>query len=122
MCVFFLLGIEASFTGNLRLVGKQRDEGRVEAFRNGVWGTVCDTFHGENLPNAVCLYMGYSSGTIWTLQEYGLLALPAVVPISYHQRECFEGESFFQCGREPNRSDCDHKSDIVVGCTGSDYV
>ena len=116
--IFFTynLTIESYFTDDIRLVGKHRDEGRVEVFRNGVWGTVCDTSYGENLPNAVCLYMGYSSGTIWTIQEYGLLALPPVIPISYHQRQCFTGDTLFQCRRDRNRSDCDHKSDIVVGC------
>jgi deleted-in-malignant-brain-tumors protein 1 len=57
----------ASSNGDLRLVGGSKsNEGRVEIFVNGSWGTICDDNWSTNSNNAavVCQQLGFNnSGT-----------------------------------------------------------
>lgn len=104
--------------GSLRLVGgRHPNEGRVEVFYNGEWGTVCDDLWDENEAAVVCrqlglgdaveslteAFYGEGSGRIWmdnVLCEGSEAALS----------DCtFNGWGIQNCG---------HMEDAGVRCTG----
>ncbi|PIK43387.1 putative deleted in malignant brain tumors 1 protein [Apostichopus japonicus] len=51
----------------IRLVGGTTDdEGRIEIFLNGAWGTICDDSWGMDDANVACRQLGYSAAEVAT--------------------------------------------------------
>lgn len=65
LVIWCLLLITVQSDEEFRLVGGPcPNEGRVERFYEGEWGTVCDTGFGGNEAKVACRYFGYSNGTL----------------------------------------------------------
>ena len=50
------------FPGMIRLLGgRYSNEGRVEVYCNGQWGTICDDGFNETDARTICKQLGYNS-------------------------------------------------------------
>uniref|UniRef100_A0A8C4Q6Q1 Serine protease 12 n=1 Tax=Eptatretus burgeri TaxID=7764 RepID=A0A8C4Q6Q1_EPTBU len=107
--------------GSLRLVGgTENDNGRLEVYHAGVWGTVCDDQWTEHNSVVACRQLGFRSGGTVALQGLfgegtGLILLDDVV--------CSGWESgLLTCAHsEWGRHDCSHHEDVSVACYGREH-
>ncbi|KAL8173917.1 UNVERIFIED_CONTAM: Lysyl oxidase 2 [Gekko kuhli] len=102
----------------LRLAGNKRkhNEGRIEVFYNGEWGTVCDDDFSIHSANVVCRQLGYVEAVSW-------------IPSSKYGKG--EGriwlDNVYCTGKETSLamctsngwgvSDCKHTEDVSVVCS-----
>ena len=96
----------APMEGDVRLVGGAVDnEGRVEVYHNGEWGTVCDDSWGIFDANVVCNQLGYNGAT----SAPGFAAFgQGTGPIHYDNVAC--------TGSETRLADCSHNGVGIHNC------
>ncbi|XP_064597988.1 LOW QUALITY PROTEIN: scavenger receptor cysteine-rich type 1 protein M160-like [Liolophura sinensis] len=103
----------------VRLVnGASDNEGRVEVFRNGVWGTVCDDDFNQNAAMVVCSMLGFPrSGAIAKPQAYFGQASKNT-PILLDDVVCHGNEDDLgSCRHRPwGSNNCNHSEDVGVTC------
>ena len=104
--------------GDIRLVGGSTDrEGRVEIYRNGEWGTVCENNWSNYEARVVCRKLGFPSDDAEALStaHFG----QGSGPIHLHHIYCYGGESNLEScttyeWNYPNN--CGHSEDVGVRC------
>ncbi|OCT70142.1 hypothetical protein XELAEV_18037063mg [Xenopus laevis] len=104
----------------LRLVGSSRvpNEGRLEVFYNGIWGTVCDDDFNIEVAHVVCKQLGFEIAMNWAHSaKYG----QGKGTIWLDNVRCSGTESSIaEC--ESNGwgiSDCKHSEDVGILCSAS---
>nr|XP_023996221.1 lysyl oxidase homolog 3B-like [Salvelinus alpinus] len=100
-----------------RLVGypRKHNEGRIEVFYKGEWGTICDDDFSLSNANVLCRQLGFVSATGWTHSaKYG----KGLGKIWLDNVQCNGGEkSIDLCkSRGWGNSDCTHDEDAGVVC------
>ena len=96
--------------GAVRLVGGSTDnEGRVEVYHNGEWGTVCDDLWDITDANVVCRQLNYSGATSAPGQAFFGAGSG---PIHYDNVAC--------TGSEARLADCSHPGIGVENCAHSE--
>ncbi|XP_065434801.1 deleted in malignant brain tumors 1 protein-like [Chrysemys picta bellii] len=102
----------------LRIVGEEdRCSGRVEVWYRGSWGTVCDDSWDMVDANVVCKQLGCG----FAVSAPGEAAFgEGTGPIWVETLNCRGTESsLWDCPAKPwGESNCDHKEDAAVNCSG----
>ena len=106
----------STFFTTVRLVdGSSYNEGRVEVYYSGRWGTVCDNKWDDNKTKLVCMQLGL--GSLGVPAHFG----PGTGNVLLDNVICSENATFLaDCGHygigiTPN---CDHSKDVGVKCFG----
>ncbi|XP_066269247.1 deleted in malignant brain tumors 1 protein-like [Branchiostoma lanceolatum] len=99
----------------IRLVsGSTGYEGRVEVFRNGEWGTVCDDRFELNDANVACRQLGFSGATaVKAGAAYG----QGSGKIWLDEVACGGSETTLDACSHITTHDCAHTEDVGVVCT-----
>ena len=111
----------------LRLMGSAADnEGRVEVFHAGAWGTVCDDYWTKVEADVACRIAGYSEGSVDDAGRFlGAYFGEGSGPIWLDNLQCRGDEtSLFDCPRADSRAgapavgehNCRHSEDVGVRC------
>ena len=100
----------AESEGDVRLVGgSTANQGRVEVYHNGEWGTVCDDGWDITDANVVCRQLNYSGATSAPGQAFFGAGSG---PIHYDNVAC--------TGSEARLADCSHPGIGVHNCGHSE--
>ncbi|XP_022082424.1 putative DMBT1-like protein isoform X2 [Acanthaster planci] len=96
-------------SGTLRLVGDVNNEGRVEVYHNGAWGTICDDDWDIDDANVVCNQLGFNGASS---AESNARFGNGSGPILLDNVDC--------AGDESRLVDCGHNGWLVHNCTHQD--
>jgi len=98
----------------VRLVGgSSYNEGRVEAYYNGEWGTICDSKWNNNKATMVCMQLGL--GSLGIPSKFG----PGTGKIFLNNILCSKNNTVIaNCGHYGVgiTLNCDHSKDVGVKC------
>ncbi|PIK49864.1 putative scavenger receptor cysteine-rich protein type 12 isoform X1 [Apostichopus japonicus] len=109
-------GVVCQLDNAVRIVGGKADnEGRVEGFHDGQWGTICDDQWDLNDANVVCRQLGYSAAR--SANTAGV-SNPGTGPIHLDDLECTGEETdIFECSHPGIAvTNCNHEEDAGVVC------
>ena len=102
----------------LRLVGGSYNEGRVEFYYKGVWGTICSVFWAINDARVVCRQLGFQDAEVAYKDAYfgegtGPIWINSLNCRGYESlvTSCPQSRWYFQ-------SNCNHSKDVGVRCKG----
>ncbi|KAK5883219.1 hypothetical protein CesoFtcFv8_019577 [Champsocephalus esox] len=96
--------------------GSDRCAGRVELWRNGEWGTVCDDQWDLRDADVVCAQLG--CGYAVSVTGQGSSFPPGRGPVHRDELNCTgREESLWDCPASQEESDCGHKEDAGVVCS-----
>ncbi|XP_033949699.1 T-cell differentiation antigen CD6-like isoform X2 [Pseudochaenichthys georgianus] len=96
--------------------GSGRCAGRVELWRNGEWGTVCDDQWDLRDADVVCAQLG--CGYAVSVTGQGGSFPPGRGPVHRDELNCTgREESLWDCPASQEESDCGHKEDAGVVCS-----
>lgn len=110
----FKFKVALSPTGDgIRLVGGNETAGRVEVFKLGVWGTVCDDSWDITDANVVCRQLGFrEASAALDGAAFGL----GSGPTHYDDVACLGHETAIsECG-SAEAENCEHTEDASVVC------
>ncbi|XP_078658415.1 uncharacterized protein LOC144903853 isoform X5 [Branchiostoma floridae x Branchiostoma belcheri] len=118
VCLFILfLAVPGSVSGtSVRLRdGSNVNEGRVEVFHDGQWGTICDDNFGMEDAEVICRQLGFSGA-----QSVGYFG-GGTDPIWLDELGCTGSETSISHCSHPGWGvhNCGHQEDIGVICAGT---
>ena len=103
--------------GDLRLVGgSSPSEGRVEIYRNGQWGTVCDDYWDSNDGHVACRQLGYPAGSEAVFGSAHFGRGPNTSPIWLDDLRCRGSEASLLDCPSTRWHNCFHGEDAGVRC------
>ncbi|KAJ8027597.1 Galectin-3-binding protein A [Holothuria leucospilota] len=115
----FLLPYFAS-SSEVRLVDGSRSAGRVEVYRYGQWGTVCDDFWDLSDATVVCRQLGFvGANEAIRYARFGV----GSGPIYFDDVDCIGNEVALEdCSHTIGLlHDCSHYEDAGVSCKEQSY-
>ncbi|XP_071842198.1 uncharacterized protein [Apostichopus japonicus] len=114
VCQHGSIGVEGD---GIRLVGGNETAGRVEVFKLGVWGTVCDDSWDITDANVVCRQLGFrEASAALDGAAFGL----GSGPTHYDDVACLGHETAIsECG-SAEAENCEHTEDASVVCVPYD--
>ena len=117
LTLLLLLLLSLAAARDVRLVGGDSDnEGRVEVYYSGEWGTVCDDGWGYNDADTVCRQLGFerADAVYYRAEEFG----QGTGRIWLDELSCpSDASSILECNHNGwGRHNCQHSEDAGVKC------
>ena len=104
------------YTYLVQLVGGSLpNEGRIEVYYNGEWGTVCSNGWDDSDSSLVCAQLGFKSSTISNTFEHGTGRILLDNVICSDKDVLLASCGHYGVGISVN---CDHSKDVGIKCYG----
>ena len=120
--------------GAVRLVDNNglppsKPSGRLEIYKGGVWGSICNEKFSDKGAHVACRQMGFLTGNvIGNMDKYGVCSnyegknYCGMVTERIHisQLDCDGSENLLSdCHGQPNPENCNHEQDTIIQCSGN---